>query len=164
MIIKKGTFFLVIILLYTLNAISTVDAEIDLDLITNVDNSINDAFIKILRAEKEGAKVEELIEKLNSANILFQEIIIDLEKGNLIEADTKAQQCIQISSEAENNAKILGTSAAEHSKILTQRYTNIRRIGTIIVIALGFILWAPFENYYKKRALKMRPMVNENEP
>ena len=153
-----------IILIYTSNAISNVFAEIDLDIITSVDNSINNAFEKILRAEKEGVKVDELIEKLNSATIIFQEIIIELEKGNISEADTKAQQCIQISSEVENDAKILRTSAAEQSRILTQRNTTIRRTGAILIMIIGFILWAPFENHYKKRALKMRPVVNEDEP
>jgi hypothetical protein len=146
------------------NPLSTGLAEITSDIITNVDDSINDAFEEILLAEKEGANVEELIEKLNPAIILYQEMIIDLEKENLIEANTKAQQCIQISSETANSAKNLGTSAAEQTRILTQRYSTIRQIGAIIVIAIGFILWAQFKTYYKKRALKMRPMVNENEP
>ncbi|MHA2052071.1 MAG: hypothetical protein ACXACP_00850 [Candidatus Hodarchaeales archaeon] len=164
MITKKGTYFLVIILLFTLNDISTVFAEIDLELITNVDNNINEAFEKIITAEKEGAKVEELIGKLNSANIIYQKMIIELEKGNTIEANTLAQQCIQISSEVENDATILGMTSAEQTRILTQKFTTSRRIGAILVFLLGFVLWAPFEKYYKKRALKMRPVVKEDDP
>jgi hypothetical protein len=158
--IKKNGFFLIILLILSFNLIPVDALEKD-PIIIDVEKSLNRAFEKISSAENQGAQTKELVDTLNSAYHLYQEIISELENGNIIDANRKAQQCISIAEEVESDAEHSLTLATEQSKAKMQRLTFTRRIGAIAVVALGYFLWGPFERSYKNRILLKKPVISD---
>ena len=144
--------------------LKVANAETDTELLTNIDEVLNNAFETLSRAEENGAQINDLIKELNKANSLYQELKTALREGDTEKATIIAQECVSISLQVTKEANNLATAALKQSKTQRERRNLILRAAIIAVTISSLIIWKRFKQYYTKQALGMKPTVIEDEP
>lgn len=160
--IRCLSFMIIIICLF---GVARAHSEVtNSNLISEIDIKINNAFDMILKAERAGAEINSLIDDINSADILFQEIRIALEEGDSEKAILKSLECINITSKVEEEAYLLSISAANQANTLKERNFLIIRVAIVSIIILSLLIWSRLKQYFMNRTLRMKPMVVKDEP
>jgi hypothetical protein len=164
---KRKYISLLIIILTSYSVIRTdlmSRAETDIPSLTIIDNKINQAFEKILEAENEGADIRDLLDKINRANELYQEIKIAIQEGDSEKISTSAHECEILSSQITNEANQLSLSASEQKRMQVKNRTLIVRVAFIAILVTSLLLWTFLKKYHRNQLLQMRPRVVSDEP
>jgi hypothetical protein len=127
-------------------------------------NVIDQAFYSVLAAEKAGANVTRLIDKLNGAVNLLSEAENAYRNGNIKVVEEKADAAVliarQVTLEAQN-AKEEAQNSANNSFWFTLALT----INSLIVLFLVlFIIWLFIKRRYMRNMVKLKPEVITDEP
>lgn len=163
---KRKKFSLLIIILISYSVIRTdsmSEAETDIPSLTIIGNMINQAFEKILEAEKEGANIRDLLHKINRANKLYQELKIALQEGDSEKIFSSARECEIISSQITNEANQLSVFAAEDKRKQVNNRNIIIRVAFIAILISSLLFWTSLKKYHLNRLLKMKPRVVSDE-
>jgi len=129
---KRIFFFFLLTTILTLsytNAVQCEDSQMEAEqAITAAENRINEVFTSVRTAEEAGAKVEDLIDKLNTALNLTLKAHTQLLSGNFSGAITLSSNAIEMADEVENQADARKQEAL--STVFLQKY------GTVIVFVI----------------------------
>ncbi len=162
--IKKLLILVILNICLSATHLEVSKAETDMELLTNVDEKLNNAFETLSRAEEDGAQIDELMKELNTANSLYQELKTALREGDTEKAAVIARECGRISFQVANEANNLARAALEETRMQDERRSLVLRVEIIIVIFSSLFLWKRFKQYYTRQALEMKPTVIEDEP
>ena len=161
---KYVTLLIIVLILYSVIRTDSIsEAETDTPSLTIIDNKINQAFEKILEAEKEGANIRDLLHKINRANTLYQELKIALHEGDSEKIFSSARECEIISSQITNEAYQLSTSAAEEKRKQVNNRNLIIRVAFIAILISSLLLWTILKKYHINQLLQMKPRVVSDE-
>jgi hypothetical protein len=121
------------------------------------------AFTAVSQAEKTGANVTVLIDRLNVANNLLSEGYVSYWNGDYETANSLATTCKETLAGIADEANQLRISAERFlgsKALLTAVFSGI---GLIILFVLGFLGWGLLKRSYYKRLLGLRPVVEESQ-
>jgi hypothetical protein len=154
---------LILTICLSITHIEVSNAETEYTLLTNIDETLNNAFETLLKAEENGAHIDELIIEFNTANSLYQDLRTALIDGDTDKATITALECERISLQVTEEANSLATAALEQKGIQRERRNLILPSAIIIVIIFSLVLWKRFKQYYVRQALGMKPTVIDDE-
>ena len=153
-----------VMILTLFSNVKSSKAEREPELITKIDETLNNAFEAITRAEEKGAKINELITELNKAYSLFQELTSALREGDSEKATIITQECERMTYKITEAANDLESFAIVIIKKYIERRNLTNISATIVVIISSLFLWTRFKRIYTRQALEMKPTVIEDEP
>lgn len=125
--------------------------------ITDAENAVNHGFMLILNAEKEGANVSDLDNRLSNAARVLIEAKIANQSGDYASADALADNCTAIADEVAANALKMKDMAValKEQRVLWSAYLS--SLGLIMLAFSSHIVWRRLRNRYVKRILKLKP-------
>lgn len=125
--------------------------------ITDAENAVNHGFMLILNAEKEGANVSDLDNRLSNVARVLTEAKIANQSGDYASADALADNCTAIADEVAANALKMKDMAValKEQRVLWSAYLS--SLGLIMLAFSSHIVWRRLRNRYVKRILKLKP-------
>ena len=147
--ISLSTLFLLLSILFPI--IIPVNSSEETNLIVRSEEEVSSAFREVLKAEKSGANVSQLIEELNKALSLLSEIKANLANGNREEAAKLADNLISMTNNIKAEALTLKNSAQTHHNNIVASSLAISAIGTPIFILTMIIIWRRFKRHYEHK-------------
>jgi hypothetical protein len=119
------------------------------------------AYNAVLEAEEAGANVSSLLDKLSAGGDYLAEAYIYVRLGDSERAGRLAGFCVEVASDVESEAVLLGDEAArlERADVLVRVFGST--VGVVAVVVSGFVLWELFKRRYCEKVLKLRPEVND---
>jgi hypothetical protein len=121
----------------------------------------NAAFNAVLAAEKSGANVTNLVDRLSVGADLLAQAEMAFRKGDSNTAVSKANDAISIAQEVKSSAQ-----SAQHSAIASKQNTFLFTVGAslvgclILILAL-FLVWHRIKKYYVRDFGEARPEVTQ---
>jgi tetratricopeptide (TPR) repeat protein len=157
--------FFIITLLYFSFGFSLVYGE-ELEArgkISQVEDSLEAAYISLLGAERAGGDVSELVPLLNTALDYYSQADIALKSGKDEEALNLAEKAIEIANEIlETDVNIM--VVAEHIDEIRFRNQLIISLSSVfLIIIIGFLGWSRFKDYYIQKLKGLKPKVTFDE-
>ena len=95
--------------------------------------------------------------------MIYEEVKLNVNDGNNETVLESVLECENIISQVNEEANTIRIASVEQHRILTERKNLFIRATIIVVTLTSFVLWSKFKQYYSKRVLLMKPVVNENE-
>jgi hypothetical protein len=139
-------------------AASSADAE---EALSNAEENLASAYVHIAEAERAGANISELLERLVYAGGLLAEAKNSYSTGDYEKAYSLAINC----SSAVNNIaleasdlKLKGEEAYGEKLMFT---AGISSVGLSVLFVLSLFAWRFLRRWYVKRVLEMKPIVED---
>ena len=157
--------FFIIMLLYFSFGFSLVYGE-ELEArgkISQVEDSLEAAYISLLGAERAGGDISELVSLLNTALDYYSQADIALKSGKDEEALNLAEKAIEVTNEIlEADLQIM--VVVEHIDEIRFRNQLIISLGSVfLIIIFGFFGWSRFKDYYLQNFIGLKPKVTSDE-
>jgi hypothetical protein len=133
------------------------DASISID---SANNSINQAYSDVLKAEKAGGDVSNMLSHLNNAANLLSEAQNAYRAGDTSQVNAKTAQAENIAIQVQSQAATLAKSSAIESQNVFMLTLAFSVIGAILVFAGFFFGWRYFKKVYIKKKMSLTPEVN----
>jgi hypothetical protein len=124
---------------------------------------IDQAFNDVLAAEKAGANVTGLVNKLNGATALLTEAENAYRNGNLIAVEEKADAAFLIARNVSLEAQIAQEKAQNSTAINFWFTLALTILGIIILFFVLFIVWIFIKRSYIKDLNRSKPQVITDE-
>ena len=160
----KNIVFLFIFLFYSSSFISATFYEVDiLDELDKIENDIIYSYEIIIDVEKENANVDELIDELNEAVNLLNDVKIDLKNGKIDDARLTLKTCQSISSDVMKELDVIYRDINEINDVRTNNLTFLIRLINLSLIVLFMLIWVIFRRHYINTLLNKKPMVNDDD-
>ena len=151
---------IIFILCVASHLISFVSAEsVVLIEINEAESDIIQGYNAIILAEQNGVDIINLVKDLNEAIDLLSEGRIYYNRGDYSAALPLVTECKEISNVVWEEATALHISAVEESEIKYFQNFILSRVSIIIIFFSFVFLWKIFKQYYIKKLLGMKPMV-----
>jgi hypothetical protein len=131
------------------------------DTIQTANLALNQAYINVIAAEKNGANVTQLVDQLNQAGKLLTDAKNYYRVGFTANASINAIKSYSISNKIVIDAKIL-----EKSNFTTDSITYLFPLSVSGIVISGIIIffaWRYFKSQYYKKLFNLKPKVKENE-
>ena len=129
----------------------------------NADAAVRLAFNATLDAERAGANVSGLIVRLNEAGEALTEAETALGNGNLSEASSKADQCVEIAESVKSDAAVLKASALDEAQTVFWTYLTFSVVGVAVFVVALALVWRRFKHSHIRKVFGMRPEVAHDE-
>ena len=158
----KRTLYLQIILIMFISShfINLVSAESDvLNDINEAERDVIQGYDTIILAEKNGVNIVNLVKDLNDAIDSLSEARIRYNQGDFEAAFSYLTECKEISKVVREEASALYISAVEESEKKLFQNSILIRVSIIIIFFSFILFWKIFKQYYIKKILGMKPMV-----
>lgn len=129
------------------------EAEVDLD----------SAFKAVVAAERAGANVAELLNRLNVADGFLSEGYVDYWGGDYSGAVSLAASCSANLGGVIGDAGVLQSSAerAQYDKLLSTVIAT--SVGLIALIMLSFLGWGVLKKWFSNRVSSLKPLAEGSE-
>ncbi len=121
------------------------------------------AFTAVATAEEAGANVTNLVTKLNAADGVLSEGYDAFMAGDYDTANSKAASCSAAVEGVVDEAGLMKTSAERAIGSRTLLTAVFSGVGLIILFVLGFLGWGFLKNWYTKRLLDLKPVLEESQ-
>ena len=136
-----------------------VDASQASKAISQAEQDLNGAYINVSEADRAGADVSLLLDRLNSAGAYLSNADSLFKAGNYEDAVTLATECSYTVRGVADEAETLKSYAQGiHSNIIFWSFF-VSIVGLISVIVLGFWGWGFLKRRYSRELLNRRPEV-----
>lgn len=123
------------------------------------EESVFQAFERLLEAEESGANVSVLNARLNEAGNLLAEAEILCRNGNAHEAVGLAHQAVMIANDVQSQALELKNSTLKNKQDLLRFSLTCSLVGISVFLWVLFFAWKLFRRVYARRILRMKPEV-----
>ncbi|MFX0209489.1 MAG: hypothetical protein ACFFDT_26125 [Candidatus Hodarchaeota archaeon] len=125
--------------------------------ISHAEYSLEVAYLSVLKAERVGADVSDLVSLLNTALDYFSEAERALEYGEYETATLLASKTVETSNLVlEVDITLLVTAENVEEEVLKNRL--FLTFGEVFfIIMFGFLGWRQFKGYYFRRVISLRP-------
>jgi len=124
---------------------------------------IDQAFDAVLAAEKAGANVTGLVNKLNGATALLAEAENAYRNGNISVVEEKADAAVLIARQVYSEAQIAKEKASNSANISFWFILALTVLGIIMLFLVLFIVWSFIKSSYNKDQKKSKPQVITDE-
>jgi hypothetical protein len=122
-------------------------------------DAVDQAYANVLKAEKAGGNVTELISRLNVAGSLVASAENSVRIGSASNVDSNAETARQIADQVAQDANALANKSLTESRNSLWVALIFSVIGVIVfLVALTFV-WRRFKRQYLKKFLSMKPEV-----
>ena len=160
----KNIVFLFIFLFYSSSFISTTFYEADIvDELNKIEKDIIYSYEIIIDVEKENVNVDELIDELNEAVYLLNDVKIDLKNGKIDDARLTLKTCQGISSDVMNELDVIYRDINEINDVRADNLTFLIRLINLFLFVLFMLIWIIFRRHYINKLLNKKPMVNDDD-
>ena len=137
--------------------------DLALSVIKRAESTVDVAYQAVLEAEKAGADVSSLLDKLNLGAEALSEAYMSDRVGDFDDAVYYADLCYDLVGGVETEANILRDAAAAEQ---TQR-TFLASLSSVVAVGCiffgGLFGWRFFKGWYYQRFSQMKPEVVSNE-
>lgn len=161
---KQLCFSLLMITLLFVNPIDVCafdNADLADEAIDRARSSLIDAYKLVLEAEKAGADVTSLTERLRNAGSNLTNAYLFYEAESYEVAIALADECYEVGEKIKAEAEVLKPTASVNAMILFCFQVS-GWISTLIIIVLASLLgWEVFEKRYYRRILEMKPEASQ---
>ena len=159
------TLFFVVTSFFCLTDVSQAygDEKEVLSRVSQAGNSLEAAFLSLLKAERAGGDVSELVPLLNSVLEYYIEANRAIETGEYDEAVLLAGKVVEISNivlDADTSLLVV-TKHVEETAFRNQLFLSFGAI--LFIILFGFLGWRWFKGYYIRRVMGLRLEVVADE-
>ena len=132
------------------------------EILLTVYEDVEVSFSYVLEAEMGGAEVSDLVFKLNKAISLIDGAILRVESRNFDEAIDILLDSRTISREVLVQARDLSKNLGDTNDVNPSKYL-IDRVVIVVGTIFLFFGWMIFKQYYFKRLIGMRPVIEDVE-
>jgi hypothetical protein len=141
-------------------AVSSNEAN---DGLRSAQTDLDSAFLFVAQAQRAGANVSALLNKLNEADGFLSEGYVAFRSGDYESAFYSAAKCSASIEGVAESAGLLKASAerAENDKILLNAVAT--GVGLVMLFVFGFLGWGVLRRWLSGRVLKLRPLVEESQ-
>ena len=137
--------------------------ESTLSAVEGVEETVADAYGAVLEAERAGADVSGLLNRLNEAGGYLALARMCLRTGNLEGAVGNASLSVQALDGLADDADVLREEAVKESGERAWMAIGGSAVGVVAVVCGGWLGWRWFKKRYYERTLEMGPEVVEGE-
>lgn len=157
-------FFILLMVLFLPGTCQVFGDELDaISRVSQAEDSLEAAYITVVKAERAGVDVSELVGVLNTAMEYYNEAERAIKTGHYEEAVLLATKVIRTSNIV-LDADISLMVVAEHVEETTFRNQLFLSSGAVLIIILfGILGWRYFKSYYIHRMMGLKIEVNANE-
>jgi hypothetical protein len=127
--------------------------------ISEAEQSVSLAYGAVLDAEKAGANVSGLADRLNDAAELLSQAHVAFEAGNFTEAARCAGLSTQVGGGVWDDANRLQVETQDANGDRATWFTIASLFAVVVVAAVSFFSYRYFKRWYYRRLLKMKPRV-----
>ena len=144
----------------SVEALDKTEAETAID---GAERGLISAYEGVLEAEKEGANVTSLTQKLTAAGANLTTVYLHFKEQNYSEAVTLAENCTEIAEDVKTQASSLRDYAAWNVRqtLWFQILGWLISIG--IIFSATFFVWRVFKKRYYRKILEMQPEATYDE-
>lgn len=158
-----GAFWFLMLIIFSFGfAFSQVNgntADEGSSFVLKAEYDLRGAFEAVLEAERAGANVSVLVEKLNEAGRFLAEAENALRGGNFSEAVSEAGRCSLAAEGIVGEALSLKSLALVQSQRAFRLNLAISVVTSSVFIVVLFFVWRWFKGFYVKKLLRMKPEV-----
>ncbi len=141
-------------------ALDKTEAETAID---DAERGLISAYEAVLEAEKKGANVTSLTEKLTATGANLTTAYLQFKEQNYSEAVTLAENCTEIAEDVKTQASSLCDYAAWNARLSLW----IQILGWLIsmgtIFSATFFVWRVFKKRYYRKILEMQPEATHDE-
>jgi len=146
-----------------MSSVLGMDNDEALTAIRKAEFAVASAYEAVLEAEKAGANVSDLLEKLNVGAENLTKACMLYRIGDLEGAAHFADLCRSSVVDVTNEAETLRDLAVVERKKQVLVISLASTFGVGVTVFGGFLGWRRFKEWYLRRVLKMKPEVVSNE-
>lgn len=121
--------------------------------------AINQAFTAVLDAEKVGENVTDLLDQINTAQVILAQADNSFRTGDTKTAATKADSVLPIAQHVTLNAQDAKQTATVSSQNVFWTTKALTIIGIVIFVLVLFLVWRRFKQNYIKGLSQAKPEV-----
>ena len=145
-------------LMVSVRAVSSQDAAAS---VSEAEQSLEQAYIAILDAERAGANVSSLLVKLNEGAGLFSASQLAFEIGNFTEASRLATLLSSVAGDVWDEAARLEVEAGDAAVDRNWFYLVLSVAVVSVVLVASGLGYRYFKGWYFRRLLKLKPKVGK---
>jgi hypothetical protein len=138
---------------------ATVNQEVSVSVISEAEQSIEQAYEAVLDAERVGADVSVLLVRLNDGAAMLSQAHMAFEVGDFEEATRFAESTSEVGHEVVNEAELLEIEANNAQVKKSWRFLILSALSVSTVLVASILGYQYFKSRYYKRLSKMKPMV-----
>jgi hypothetical protein len=151
----------VLLAVWLVPACFAVDAVEASGAISQAERDLGSAYAVVAEAEGAGADVSVLLNKLGSAGDFLSEAYAAFRTGDYADASALAMECSHaIEGVADDAARLKTDAEAARSNRLLFAVVE-SSVGLVLLVVFGFLGWKLLKQRYFRRALDMKPQVEE---
>jgi hypothetical protein len=145
-------------LVVSVTAVSSQDAATS---VSEAEQSLAQAYIAVLDAERAGANVSSLLVRLNEGADLLSESQLALEDGNSVEASRLATLLSSVAGDVWDEAARLKVEAGDAAVNRSWFYLVVSVVVVSVVLVASGLGYRYFKGWYFRRLLKLKPKVGK---
>ena len=138
-----------------------VDAVEASGAISEAEHDLSSAYVVVAEAQDAGADVSALLNKLGSAGTFLSEAYVTFRVGGYENASVLAKDCSNAVEGVAGDAARLKTDAERARSDSLFLAVAESGVGLILLLIFGFLGWKLLKRWYFKRALDMKPQLEE---
>ena len=128
-------------------------------LIDEVDRSVANAYKAMIRAEKKGADVDDLVSDINEVISLYERAKSYYKVGNYNEANFTCLVCVDTCATIEDEANRLYSKALVDFSKESELNNLLNRIYIVMVFFILIFVWVKFRHRYIDKILDRKPVM-----
>ena len=157
--------WLVLLLIVSHAWVASVQAATSQDVaagdISNAEQSLSQAFVAVLDAEKAGANVSGLLNRLNDGADLLSQSRVAFDDGSFDEAARLANSSTGVSGEVWDEAARFSVEASDAAVDRGWLFLAVSIVAVSIALVASIFGYRYFKRYYYRRLLRMKPRVGK---
>jgi hypothetical protein len=153
--------FFVLSSILTLSACAPSSQEVAVSSVSEAEQSIAQAYVAVLDAERVGGNVSGLLVRLNDAAGLLSNASTALDAGNFDEASRLAVLSRQVGGGVWDDAERLRVETVDAGVDRFWLLCGVSVVSVVVVVFVSFVGYQYFKRWYFRRLLKMKPKVGQ---
>jgi hypothetical protein len=139
-------------------AVDAAEANAAID---QAESDLGSAYVAVVEAESVGADVFALLDTLNGAGDFLSKAYVAFRSGDYANANALAVNCGSAVEGVAEDAALLKMDAEEAYSDRFHFVVLESGVGLVLLVVIGLVGWVLLKRRYFKRALEMKPQVEE---